>query len=180
MATDARNSAWIGGAMLAQGADAKLYSVTKAEYEEEALQCLRGKSRVYGVANLRRFLTPRARYLSTHLRALYDPVTPACALLHSRVPAPTGNEALRPSPAAPRSSGPGLGAITPRTPATMALHPSSTAPRSGGSCLATVPPISPQPTFDRPTPANSDFIVTKEKRQQLREEATEREQGSCP
>jgi len=76
---------------------------------------------------------------------------------------------LRLSSATPRSGGPGPSAITLRTPAAMVLRPSSTAPSSDGSHLATFTPLSPQSIFDQPTTANGDFIITKEKRQQLRE-----------
>jgi hypothetical protein len=76
---------------------------------------------------------------------------------------------LRLSSAAPKSGGLGLGAITPSTPAAMVLPPSSTAPSSDGSHLATFTPPSPRPIFDQTTTANGDYIITKEKRQQLRE-----------
>jgi hypothetical protein len=48
----------------------------------------------------------------------------------------------------------------------MVLRPSSTASSSGGS---TFTPLSSQPSFEQPTTANDDFIITKEKRQQPRE-----------
>ena len=51
----------------------------------------------------------------------------------------------------------------------MVLRPSSTASSSSGSHLATFTPLSSQPSFEQPTTANEEFIITKEKRQQLRE-----------